>query len=135
MSATTKEFLISPQIAALQQALARGDRAALDAFWQKVTSQGTPLIEPLEDESGYRLVTFLWRDPGETQNVVVIQGPAFWGNWFDNMLSHLPGSDLWYKTYHLHSDLPHRLLTLAERSSYPTTTDRAHTGTMVQIPT
>ena len=105
MSTTAKKFLVSPQIAALQEALTRGDRAALNAFWQKVASQGAPLVEPLEDEPGYRLVTFLWRDPGETQNVVVIQGPASWGDWYGNTLAHLPESDLWYKTYRLRSDL------------------------------
>lgn len=92
---STKKFLVSPQIAALQEVLPCGDRTALDAFWQKVASQGAPLVEPLEDEPGYRLVTFLWRDPGETQNVVVIQGPAFWGDWYGKTLAHLPEGDLW----------------------------------------
>jgi enterochelin esterase-like enzyme len=94
----------SPRIAALQEALAAGDRAALNAFWQEVATHGAPLVELLEDEPDYRLVTFLWRDPGETENVVVIRGPAYWGDWHSNMLTHLPESDLWYKTYRLRSD-------------------------------
>lgn len=104
MSDTATKLPISPRIAALRESLAVGDRAALDAFWQEVAVGGAPLVEPIEDEPDYRLVTFLWRDPGETQNVVVIRGPAYWGDWHDNILTHLAGSDLWYKTYRLRSD-------------------------------
>ncbi len=84
---TEKKQLVSPRIATLRESLAAGDRAALDTFWQEVAERGSPLIEPLEDEGNYRLVTFLWRDPGETQNVVVVHGPAYWGDWHGNMLA------------------------------------------------
>src|SRR5258706_4193097 len=102
---TEKKQLVSPRIATLRESLAAGDRAALDTFWQEVAERGSPLIEPLEDEGNYCLVTFLWRDPGETQNVVVVHGPAYWGDWHSNMLAHLPESDLWYRTYRLRSDM------------------------------
>ncbi len=105
MGDSEKKSFVSPRIAALRDALANGERAALDAFWQEVALNGSPLIEPLEGEPNYRLVTFLWRDPGETRNVVVIQGPAYWGDWYNHLLAHLPESDLWYKTYRLRSDM------------------------------
>ena len=56
---TEKKQLVSPRIATLRESLAAGDRAALDTFWQEVAECGSPLIEPLEDEGNYRLVTFL----------------------------------------------------------------------------
>lgn len=105
MSDTAKKLLISPRITALQEALTARDRNALDGFWQEVATHGAPLVEPIEDEPDYRLVTFLWRDRGQTRNVVVIQGPAYWGDWYNNMLTPLPQSDLWYKTYRLRSDM------------------------------
>lgn len=102
---TEKKQLVSPRIATLRESLAAGGHAALDTFWQEVAERGSPLIELIEGENNYRLVTFLWRDPGETQNVVVIHGPAYWGDWHGNMLVPLPNSDLWYRTYRLRSDL------------------------------
>ena len=102
---TEKKQLVSPRIATLQESLTAGDRAALDTFWQEVAERGSPLIEPLEDDGNYCLVTFLWHDSGETQNVVVVHGPAYWGDWHGNMLAHLPESDLWYRTYRLRSDM------------------------------
>lgn len=96
---------VSPRIEALRKDLAEGKNGALEMFWREIVESGAPLIEESEGEPEYRLVTFLWRDPGETRNVVVIQGPAYWGDWHDNMLIRLPESDLWYKTYRLRSDM------------------------------
>ena len=64
----------SPRLQHLAVALDQGDRNALTAFWAEMAAIGTPLIEPLG--AGNCLVTFLWRDPGNTQEVVVIQD---WG--------------------------------------------------------
>jgi hypothetical protein len=36
----------SPRIAALREALAAGDRAALERFWAEVDERGTPLVDP-----------------------------------------------------------------------------------------
>lgn len=102
---TEKNPFVSPRIATLRESLATGDRTALDTFWQEVAEHGSPLIELLEGEGSSRLVTFLWRDPGETRNVVMVHGPASWGDWRGNLFVHLPESDLWYRTYRLRSDL------------------------------
>ena len=59
------EPAVSPRLAVLRQALQSGDTKAFNAFWQEVVEQGTPLIESLEEDPDYSLVTFLWR-AGET---------------------------------------------------------------------
>ncbi len=64
--------LVSPKILALEQALAAGDQSVLESFWQVLSVQGTPLIEPIEADAKNILVTFIWRDHDDLQNVVII---------------------------------------------------------------
>lgn len=91
----------SPRLHQLQAALNQGKQAALAAFWAEIIAQGAPLIEA--GEAGECLVTFLWRDPGNTQSVVVIQD---WGadGIYEHFMTRLPGTDLWYKTRIMRSD-------------------------------
>ncbi|HEY0322167.1 MAG TPA: hypothetical protein VGC66_14505 [Pyrinomonadaceae bacterium] len=63
---------LSPRLTALQQELGRGNRNALEYFWQEISRQGTPLVEPIVDGGAYVYVTFLWRGNSETKNVVVL---------------------------------------------------------------
>jgi hypothetical protein len=76
---TTTKTPDSPCITSLQQAIASGNTTALATFWQEITEQGAPLIEPIEGDDNHHLVTFLWRDKGETHNVVVFAGSAGYG--------------------------------------------------------
>lgn len=93
------------RIARLAADLETGGRTALDAFWRAVETTGAPLVEPVEGEPSWRLVTFVWRDrAGDAENVVVLWGPAPYWDVRSNVLRRLPGSDLWYKTYRVRSD-------------------------------
>lgn len=83
----SEETPMGPHLQALQQALARG--MGTDAFWADVQQQGTPLVEPWEN--GQQLVTFLWRDQGNT-NVRLFGSPS--GD--HNPLRKLAGSDVWW---------------------------------------
>src|SRR5215472_5981144 len=49
----------SPRIAELRERLQAGDKRALEDFWQGVERTGTPLIEPVKDNSNLVTVTFL----------------------------------------------------------------------------
>jgi enterochelin esterase-like enzyme len=94
---------ISPRIAHLQQELAAGNQAALTAFWEEVKVAGTPLIEPLEGDETQTLATFLWQDPGNTENVVLLA--EFAGmDLAKNQLTPLVGSDLWYRSERIPRD-------------------------------
>ena len=78
------------RLAALAQALARGEgAAATQAFWREAQQRGTPWVEPRAD--GKLLVTFVWRDQGNT-NVRLFGHPD--GN--HNALQRLAGSDVWW---------------------------------------
>ena len=72
-------------------------------FWAEVALTGTPLIEPYDAD--HRLVTFLWRQEGPLDTVVVIGGPALWWEIPDNQLEHLPGTDIWFRSYVARADL------------------------------
>ena len=102
---TMEKLLISPRISALEQVLASSNRDALETFWQEITEQGTPLIESIEGDNEHNLVTFLWRDKGDTRNVVVFAGPAGWDQPSDNQMTHVLNTDIWHRTYRVRSDL------------------------------
>ncbi|GLV61174.1 hypothetical protein KDH_79900 [Dictyobacter sp. S3.2.2.5] len=102
---TTKTSLTSPRLVQLQRDLQTGQAQALDLFWQDIGEQGTPLIEVVPGDEVHRLVTFLWKDPGETHNVVIIRGPTRWGDFAKNQMVRLPETNVWYKTYQVRSDM------------------------------
>jgi enterochelin esterase-like enzyme len=83
------------------------NQAEADAFWKEIGPNGSPLIEPIGDDLGYRLTTFLWRGNAETKRVLLLSQvcpptPE------DCFLRHVEGTDLWYKTLRI----DHRLRTL-----------------------
>jgi enterochelin esterase family protein len=92
----------SPRLAALQQALESGDSKALDAFWQRVVTEGTPLVEPIEGDDDHSLVTFLWRAEEQVPSVAVISALT---GLHDNQMIRLPNSDLWYRTTRARNDV------------------------------
>lgn len=93
----------SPRIAALKKELEVGNRAVLDSFWQDVTKQGAPLIEPFKGDDRHVLLTLLWRAKEQTRNVIVFGGVA--GTDFSkNQMTRLLDTDLWYRTYKVRND-------------------------------
>ncbi len=100
---TIAKSLLSPRLVILQHALEDGNIAALEAFWREVRQQGTPLIEPIQDDTGHALVTFLWRAEEIVENVVVIGDLTGW-DFDEGRMTNLPGTDLWYKTCRMGND-------------------------------
>lgn len=98
--------MVSPRIARVAAAVEAGEREALDEFWKEVTASGAPLMEQVGDDAGQTLVTFLWRDPGDTENVLVLffSAPSN-GDFSEYRMENVPGTDLWYRSYLLPSDL------------------------------
>jgi enterochelin esterase-like enzyme len=94
--------LTSPRLETLQREVEAGNAAALEAFWQEVSQQGTPLIEPIPGDGENSLVTFIWRAEHNNQEVAVVS--ALPGRDSSEAMTHLPGTDLWYKTYKVRND-------------------------------
>ncbi|WP_439257862.1 alpha/beta hydrolase [Lonepinella sp. BR2271] len=94
------EKYLSPTIQQLAEQLTEQNKAArLDEFWQKITQQGLPLIEPVEN-SNQSIVTFLWR--GAKHNVWLWGSPSREDH--HDQLERLFGSDIWFKSYQLPND-------------------------------
>jgi enterochelin esterase family protein len=107
MSEAASDSLMSPRLRRLQAALSQGTGQALAEFWQEVSAQGTPLIEPLADDQRRRLVTFLWRAVEETHAVTISSSlTGTLGGWPFNQhrFARLAGTDLWYRSYRVPSD-------------------------------
>lgn len=93
--------LRSPRLVQLRDARHVGaGPAALARFWQDVTSQGTPLVEPIPGDDRHLLVTFLWRGNEATRGVLILGSIAQ-----DARMERLPGTDVWYRSYILRRDL------------------------------
>jgi len=91
----------SPAIEALRQQLVHGEKNT-DAFWQERARAGTPIVEPVDNDSQRTLVTFVWRGTHETRNVVV-DGSFGVGRIAESAMTQLEGSDVWYLTVRLPS--------------------------------
>lgn len=106
-SATVPSPLTSPRLARLA-AEVEHDPEALEEFWTEARQNEAPLVEPAESPAE-RYVTFLWKDQGQTRNVVIFSGVSMmWGFTAADLAEHqmrrLEGTDVWYRTYRLPSD-------------------------------
>ncbi len=96
--------LLSPRLAALERAVAAGERGATAAFWSSVAAEGTPMIEATDDPNSV-LVTFVWRGGDDTQNVRVLSDNVLPASPLDNAMALLDKTDVWYRSYRLPADL------------------------------
>jgi enterochelin esterase family protein len=94
-SADTRQDMESPKIIALRDELRRGNVGAVGRFWSEAGGHG-PIVEPRPGDPSRSQVTFLWRGDGGTRNVAVVGGPPPMQE--KPRLTHLDGSDLWYRT-------------------------------------
>jgi enterochelin esterase-like enzyme len=99
----TQEIVISPRLISLREDLARGLSTALDNFWQEIGVTGTPLVEPIAGNKRDLLVTFLWRSGKDPVKIGLVSNlPGGMGEY--EAMTHLPGTDIYYKTHRLPKD-------------------------------
>ena len=100
--------LQSPRLVMVAQAVNAGNQNAVQAFWQVVEEHGAPLIEPIPGDTKHYWTTFLWRAKGPVKNVLLKSGLTNYSYGRNvlsgNLLCPLPGTDIWYRTYHVRSD-------------------------------
>lgn len=100
----------SPRLRQLGQEIQAGTSRAADNFWAEIQRSGAPLVERKHADTNMLLVTFLWRDPGDTRNVVVYSGHTntLFGFTTNDLARHsmrrLRGTDVWYLSYLLPAD-------------------------------
>ncbi|MHA2378181.1 MAG: alpha/beta hydrolase-fold protein [Candidatus Thorarchaeota archaeon] len=99
---TESDGPISSRLRLLQQELEAGNLGALKTFWQDVAANGTPLVEPIEDDHEHSLVTFLWQAKDELTGVSVI---SLLTGLVDNKMTRMLDADLWYFTCQARNDI------------------------------
>lgn len=95
----------SPRIAELRRRVEAGDSAAVDAFWGRLTREGTPLLEEVEGDREHVLLSLAWRAEAPVRDVVVVPGLESIWNPERNRLERMPGTNLWHRTWRVRRDL------------------------------
>lgn len=93
--------ITSPRLRTLEKSLESGEAKALTVFWEEVQQSGTPLIEPLPDDSDHSLVTFLWQGQ-QLRDVALI---SLLTEPTTHPLLRLAGSDVWYLSCQVRNDI------------------------------
>src|SRR5258708_5932061 len=91
----------SPRMHPLKDAGQSQGPAVVEDVWKAGTAWGAPLIEPISGNDQSFLVTFLWRGRDTTTNVLLVRGRFSQFQPSNNLLSHLDGTDVWFKTLKL----------------------------------
>ncbi|WP_018546475.1 alpha/beta hydrolase-fold protein [Streptomyces sp. LaPpAH-108] len=92
----------SPFLARLLTEVRTGGREVLDQFWRDVTHRGTPLVEPLQDAPGERLVTVVWRQDRPVTGVYLLANRVTDKHRVRRgMMRRLDGTDVWYVSLRL----------------------------------
>src|SRR5260221_6157228 len=94
----------SPRIAVLKKHVEAGDSQAIVRFWDEMKTRGTPLVEPLAGDPGHVLLTFLYRAT-EPAKAITLSAQLTTSRTDPLVLSRLLGTDVWYRTYWVRSDI------------------------------
>jgi enterochelin esterase-like enzyme len=94
----------SPVLTALEQKLHSGDSKAVETFWADAARRTTPIVETIPEDSQV-YVTFLWRDTTGTVKSMALALTLMRMRGLDDvMMTHLAGTDVWYKAYKMRPD-------------------------------
>jgi enterochelin esterase family protein len=95
----------SPRLELLKKQVESGNMEALHQFWEEMKTNHTPLVEPIPGDPNHVLLTFLYQGQKVTQKVVIYSQLSASRDPSVNVLTHLPGTDVWYKTYWMRNDM------------------------------
>ena len=95
-----RKELESPTITKLRNDIKSGNTSVLKNFWLKVKENGTPLIEPIENDENYKLVTFIVKADDDTRNVVIITALANQDDVVsNNVCERIEDTNVFYKSF------------------------------------
>ncbi len=98
------EPIASPRLRKLADQPGTSAGPALESFWQEMATVGTPIIEPTNDDPSDCLVTFVWRETEPVASVSLSEQFSY-RDADQRRLAKLPGSDLWFLSWHIRSTL------------------------------
>lgn len=97
-------FIKDKRIKRLEDELEKGNNKALKVFWEYISKKGTPLIEDIEGEDDYCLVTLIYREKKKLKNVVLIP-PVGMRKLENCKMDKVSETDLWYISYKVRKDI------------------------------
>jgi len=62
--------IISPMISRFQDEIKVNKKEAISKFWKEIEEIGTPIFEDIEGDNKYNLITFVFREDEEVENIV-----------------------------------------------------------------
>ena len=91
--------IISPRLLKLKEVLEKEEdkKGHVDVFWKEIEEKGAPIIEQIEREPNHKLVTFLCKENGDTDEIFLYSGSL-------GVIPHrgkfarLQGTDIYYKS-------------------------------------
>lgn len=101
---------VSPRLRRLQAEISAGSANPTRDFWAEVERGGSPIVEAVARDTNTLLVTFVWRDLGDTRNVVIFSGHtnSLYSFGREHFVLHsmrkLDGTDIWYRSYVVPAD-------------------------------
>lgn len=95
----------SPRLEELKKQVKAGNVGAVHQFWEEMKAHHTPLVEPISNDPNHVLLTFLFQGQKTTQKVVIYSQLSASRDPSVNVLTHLPETDVWYKTYWMRNDM------------------------------
>ncbi|WP_346915224.1 alpha/beta hydrolase-fold protein [Clostridium sp.] len=99
-----KSLLKSRTITELEEKIKLYGERAIEEFLCIIEEKGTPIIEELENDSKNSLVTFIYKEDKECENVLFVP-PVGKENYNDNQMQRILKTDLWYITYEVRNDV------------------------------
>lgn len=87
----------------LEKDISDGESGAVETFWAFVKDNGTPIVEKIDGEKDYSLVTFVWRGDAETKNVF-LQSNIYTWVLPRRQLKNIADSNIWYLTAKVKND-------------------------------
>lgn len=91
----------SQAILQLREGLRTERPNAVEDFWQRLAKTGAPIVEPIPGNEESFLVTFVWKGSEITKHVLLARG-RFTEAWPGrHLLSHIPETNVWFKTLKL----------------------------------
>lgn len=97
-------YIKDKRIEELEKELENKNNNVLIEFWNNIKKSGTPLIEDIDGEEEYSLVTLIYREKKELENVVFIP-PVGMRKLENCKMDKIPNSDLWYIAYKVKKDI------------------------------
>jgi len=98
--------IISPMISRLQDEIKVNKKEAVSKFWKKIEEIGSPIFEDIEGDNKYNLITFVFREDEEVDNIVChiflyLQNMFVTEDIKECLLERIKDTNVYFKSYKL----------------------------------